>query len=865
MTDWTGFVRFGVDLGKDPMKKTRPKFPNKWQELTTSKYNNQDNFAVLTGSINDIIVIDIDKDKKTSEMPGLEWFEGVFGELKDCGTIVTKSWSGGYHIFFKYNSKITSTAFRDLHIDVQSDGKCVFQGKNYDIIHDNPIKELTSEQVKKILEAGGAKRNKTSESDATTKSNDQEIEEDDKKLLKDYAIHNFDVVESDTGKVKIDQVNKCIIVSLNTRYCYFIGKEHTSNHQYIVFNINGVKRRCHDIDCSGKMYKDIPTTLVESRIKNIINKYVPTNEKEEQAIKDAEKECQNMIEKEHNDYGLITYDRAERIFSGASDVVHLGFQGNCNPCNIRYIIDQDGYYLHCEGCNVRYPRTTTFSLPRSVVPSINKVYIINNYYSNQFDETLDYNIEKGIFEDENIWYLVNDSMNGCKSGTIAELLKEYTQEFVYDDYWYYYDGAKWEQDDQNLTMQSRIIELYKEYYEKVKTYYRTKRTEPEIIKCINNLNNKLKRPQLKNEIIQESRRLYKEKNFFKKLNTEYHLLPFNNGVYDFLTREFRSSKREDYIEYTVGYDYNPMVNNPRVHKFIEQIIPDKETRDYILKTFSNCLNGRSSNEELLLLIGKGSNGKTQLLNLILNTFGELGEKLAPTLLTKPRKDASDANPELAKLMHKRFAFISEPEHNQTFNIAQLKELTGNEKIVARQLYKDSITFPMICHFYLACNELPALPSDLSPDDESLDRRLRIVEFKSKFVKEPKKENEYKVDQDLPVLMDKDITWRQTMMNILLSYKDKDIDVLEQVLIRTNKYKEESNGLLIWVRENLKTSQGTKLSLKDICDAYTGGKFKLSTSNKSLLKENIEHVFEVEYKKTRLNNIQQRVFYNLDFI
>lgn len=134
---------------------------------------------------------------------------------------------------------------------------------------------------------------------------------------------------------------------------------------------------------------------------------------------------------------------------------------------------------------------------------------------------------------------------------------------------------------------------------------------------------------------------------------------------------------------------------------------------------------------------------------------------------------------------------------------------------------------MICHLYLECNELPALSSDLSKEDESLYRRLRIVEFKSKFVTEPKKENEYKVDKNLPMLMDTDITWRQTMMNILLSYKDKDVNVPEQVLVRTNKCKDESNGLLMWVRENLKRCEGGAVTLNEVCEAYAGGKNKMT--------------------------------------
>jgi putative DNA primase/helicase len=261
------------------------------------------------------------------------------------------------------------------------------------------------------------------------------------------------------------------------------------------------------------------------------------------------------------------------------------------------------------------------------------------------------------------------------------------------------------------------------------------------------------------------------------------------------------------------------------------------------------------------LIGSGSNGKTQLLNLILNTIGELGEKLSPTLFTRARRDAGDANPELAKLMHKRFAFVSEPEHGQTFNIAQIKELTGNEKIVARHLYKGPVTFPMICHFYIACNELPKLPKDMDPNDQSLERRFRVVNFNSKFVSNPEKENEYQVDKEIPILMEKDITWRQTMMNILLEYTSKEIEVPESVRLRTKQYQEESNVYLDWIRENLHLSEGKNIALTEICDTFN----KIEKVDRRLLKEYIEREFNIKYKRVKINGIAFYGFLGLDYI
>jgi putative DNA primase/helicase len=391
--------------------------------------------------------------------------------------------------------------------------------------------------------------------------------------------------------------------------------------------------------------------------------------------------------------------------------------------------------------------------------------------------------------------------------------------------------------------------LDNEYFSKVKDYYRATKTEPDIIRCINNLISKLNRPALKKEIIEESRKKYVNYTFYKQINTKYHLLPFSNGVYDFFHKKFRKCTKEDFIELNLGYDYDPKVYNKDVWKFICEILPQDNIRDYVLKCFSNSLNGRNSNEEMLLLIGSGSNGKTQLLNLILNTLGEFGEKLAPTLITKPRKDASDANPELAKLMHKRFAFISEPEHGQMFNIAQLKELTGNEKIVARRLYKEPITFPMICHFYLACNTLPKLPDNLDPDDESLTRRLRVIDFTSHFVTNPVKPHEYKINKEIPIILEDDITWRQTMMNILLGYVDKEITIPDQVLLRTKEYKTENNEYIDWIKENISIKEGSRISLQEICNLF---KIGMKKSEKTLLKRYVEREFKIECTRLKID-------------
>ena len=102
---------------------------------------------------------------------------------------------------------------------------------------------------------------------------------------------------------------------------------------------------------------------------------------------------------------------------------------------------------------------------------------------------------------------------------------------------------------------------------------------------------------------------------------------------------------------------------------------------------------------------------------------------------------------------------AEPEDGEKFNISLLKELTGSEEIVARGLYQESVSFVMEAKLFLACNELPAIKAE----DTALWRRIRVVDFPSRFVDDPKEPEEYKIDRTLPSRMREELSWKQTFI------------------------------------------------------------------------------------------------------
>jgi putative DNA primase/helicase len=156
--------------------------------------------------------------------------------------------------------------------------------------------------------------------------------------------------------------------------------------------------------------------------------------------------------------------------------------------------------------------------------------------------------------------------------------------------------------------------------------------------------------------------------------------------------------------------------------------------------------GRNVQERFNILSGVGGNGKSKLIELLEMVLGDYIARVPTTLFTKTSVGANQATPILARLKGVRCITAQETEENERFNISILKELTGNDKIIARDLFSKPIEFkpqfkPLFC-----CNDKPELP----PNAQSIWRRVVTVEFPARFVEEPDPNNklEFKRDNDL---------------------------------------------------------------------------------------------------------------------
>ena len=306
----------------------------------------------------------------------------------------------------------------------------------------------------------------------------------------------------------------------------------------------------------------------------------------------------------------------------------------------------------------------------------------------------------------------------------------------------------------------------------------------EIISSLRHIKKKITNmPQKSNIMKSLAFKLY-DQNFLKNLDENIYLLCFNNGVYDFKNDEFRKGYSDDNISLSVGYDYVTYKDTDKeileIEKYFQQVIQDNEVRLYFLKMLSSYLIGKPD-QKFIIWTGSGSNGKSLTINLLRSTLGDYFGTIDSSILTKKKKNSSNATPEIANKKGKRFIVIQEIESSENINVGYMKQLTGCDPIEVRELYKSPFILTPQFKMVLTCNRLPTLSST----DGGTIRRIRVIEWNSEFVENPIKKNQFKIDYNLSEKMK---TWNQPFMWLLINkYRKLNVSEPDKIKLKTQEY------------------------------------------------------------------------------
>lgn len=340
------------------------------------------------------------------------------------------------------------------------------------------------------------------------------------------------------------------------------------------------------------------------------------------------------------------------------------------------------------------------------------------------------------------------SLTGSQTEFAKQLYEEFGNRFVLSDLekdtYYEFTNHRWHKRRKGITLRSKILHsIVPKYVEEAKKQYELMKNDADVAKAmeqkkkIDNIIGKLNSAGFKNNIMKECQEFFYQEDFENKLDQNEYLLGFENGVLDLKEMRFREGKQEDLISKSTGYDYKDFDEEDDevldVKDFLVKVFPDPQLLIYFVEYCAKLLRGGNFDKTFTVFTGaSGDNGKSLTTSLIEKTLGrEYSIKFPTTTLTGKRTQSSQASPELDRINGVRYGVLQEPEKGDRINTGMMKELTGNDTMFIRGLFKDGKDVLPMLKLVFVCNHLPNLPAD----DQATWNRVRVVPFESRFPKE----------------------------------------------------------------------------------------------------------------------------------
>jgi putative DNA primase/helicase len=366
--------------------------------------------------------------------------------------------------------------------------------------------------------------------------------------------------------------------------------------------------------------------------------------------------------------------------------------------------------------------------------------------------------------------------------------------------WLVYDGKRWAQDDTGQVerlMKDTVRAIYAEASQARDSQERkaiaehAKRSEAR--KRISDAI-QLARSELGIPILPEDR------------DRDPWALNVENGTVDLRSGELREHRREDLITKLAPVEYRPAAKAPTFQAFLERILPSEALRRFLRRAVGYSASGEVSEEALMILHGTGDNGKTTLINAVLDALGDYAMEAAPELILAKRGSHPT---ELADLFGARFVSARETDEGRRLAEAVVKQLTGRDRIKARRMREDFWQFDPTHTLFLATNHKP----EVRGTDHAIWRRLKLVPFDVKIPEDEKdRELPRKLQAELPGIL----AW---IVRGCLDYQREGLGVPEEVRDATEGYRSEMDVLAAFIDDRCSVHPKASVGATPLYNAY----------------------------------------------
>jgi putative DNA primase/helicase len=279
-----------------------------------------------------------------------------------------------------------------------------------------------------------------------------------------------------------------------------------------------------------------------------------------------------------------------------------------------------------------------------------------------------------------------------------------------------------------------------------------------------------------------------------------------NGTVDLQTGALLEHRREDLLTKIAPVEYDPEASAPVWRSTLERVLPSDEVRAFFKRLCGYAISGDVSEHVLPVLYGTGANGKSTILNALLEAAGEYGMQAAPDLLIAKRNGHPT---EVADLFGMRLVASIEVEDGRKLAEALVKSLTGGDKVRARRMRQDFWQFDPTHTAFLCTNHKP----EIRGTDNAIWRRIRLIPFTETI---PPTEQDKKLPEKLRSELSGILAWA---VEGCLEWRREGLQAPAEVRKATAGYRSEMDVIGAFLRDECETGPDFKESFKVVYGRY----------------------------------------------
>jgi len=283
--------------------------------------------------------------------------------------------------------------------------------------------------------------------------------------------------------------------------------------------------------------------------------------------------------------------------------------------------------------------------------------------------------------------------------------------------WFVWDGRRWHKDFEHTIIQM-AKEIARGYIGKAEKYDREHPNFKLLMKHANT-SESLRGIQAMITLARSDKRVSAPLDSFDR---GHDLLCVENGVIDLNKQEFRKFERNDGITKIAPVAFRRGAVSAKWARFLSDIIPDPDTRDFIQRAVGYSITGHTHAEVMFILYGTGQNGKTTFTSTLLNMLGEYGAQASSNALMYQNNNGPSN--ELYVLIGKRFVVASETAESKCLDENLVKQMTGMDRISVNPKYMSQIEFTPTWKIWLSTNHEPMILGN----DYAMWRRIHKIPF-----------------------------------------------------------------------------------------------------------------------------------------